>query len=115
MATEDDKNVKGKVVPFEERRRYERQRYVVDLYFDGQDQTGVASLREISLGGLYMNTTANFSEGDLLHLSIFFKEDEQFVAKAQVVYVNPGVGAGVKFVEISDADRALLERKLSKS
>jgi hypothetical protein len=114
MATENDKDIESGIAAFEERRQHERQRFVIDLYFDGQDQTGVASLRDISLGGLYMNTSANFSEGDLLHLSIFFKEDEQFVTKAEVVYVNEGAGVGVKFVEVSDANCALLERKLSK-
>ena len=113
MTTENNQNLEKELAAFEHRRQHKRMRLVIDLYFDGHDATGVASLKEISLGGLYMNTSADIAEGALLHLRIPFSNGEQVVAKAEVVYTNPNVGVGVKFVEISDEDRALLDRKLS--
>ncbi len=40
----------------DERRLHDRSRLIVDVFFNGADATGVASTKDISLGGLYMNT-----------------------------------------------------------
>ena len=50
----------------DERRNYDRARLIVDVFFDGKDVTGVASTKDISPGGLYMNTQAEIPEGTLL-------------------------------------------------
>ena len=47
----------------DERRRYDRSRLIVDVFFDGSDATGVASTKDISVGGFYMNTQAKLPEG----------------------------------------------------
>src|SRR5262245_52793083 len=54
----------------EERRRHDRSRLIVDVFFNGQDATGVASTKDISLGGLYMNTRAEVPEGETLMVRI---------------------------------------------
>jgi hypothetical protein len=96
----------------EERRRYDRSRLIVDLFFNGADATGVASTKDISLGGLYMNTQAHLPEGALLTLRIPFSDDEQVVVNAEVVYSNPGRGVGVRFHGLKEEDRALMQREL---
>jgi PilZ domain len=96
----------------EERRRYDRSRLIVDLFFNGADATGVASTKDISLGGLYMNTQADLPEGALLTLRIPFSDDEQVVVNAEVVYSNPGRGVGVRFHGLKEEDRALMQREL---
>jgi hypothetical protein len=98
-------------LPPDERRIYDRSRLIVDLYFDGADSTGVASTKDISLGGLYMNTKAVLPEGALLTLRIPLGE-QQVVVNAEVVYSNPGHGVGVQFQGLSAEDRALMEREL---
>jgi len=35
----------------EERRLHDRSRLIVDVFFDGKDATGVASTKDISVGG----------------------------------------------------------------
>ena len=97
--------------PFEERRRFERSRLIIDVFYDGHDLTGVASTQDISPGGLYMNTQAEIPEGSLLTLRIPLGE-EQVVVNAEVVYSNPGRGLGVRFHGLSEKDRALMEQKL---
>ncbi|HZI17120.1 MAG TPA: PilZ domain-containing protein [Pyrinomonadaceae bacterium] len=98
--------------PREERRRHERQRLIIDVYFDGSDLTGVASTADISPGGLYMNTQAEIPEGAALALRLPL-EGRDVVCNAEVVYSNPGRGVGVNFLGLSDEDRAHLERALS--
>lgn len=92
----------------DERREYNRSRFIVDVHFDGQDATGVASTKDISLGGFYMNTQAEFREGSLLMVRIPFGPGKEVVARVEVVYSNPGKGVGLKFRDLTAADRALL-------
>jgi hypothetical protein len=96
----------------DERRLHDRSRLIVDVFFDGRDATGVASTKDISLGGLYMNTQAVVPEGSLLTLRIPLGEDEQVVVNAEVVYSNPGRGLGVRFHGLTEKDRSLMESKL---
>lgn len=97
----------------EERRSYDRSRLIVDVFFDGKDTTGVASTKDISPGGLYMNTQTEIPEGALLLVRIPFREDAQVVSNAVVVYSNPGRGVGLRFQGLSDEARAVLEREVS--
>ncbi|MDQ2937237.1 MAG: PilZ domain-containing protein [Acidobacteriota bacterium] len=96
----------------EERRRYDRSRLIVDVFFDGKDATGVASTKDISPGGFYMNTQANLPEGSVLLVRIPLEGGKQLVANAEVVYSNPGRGVGLRFQSLSEENRGLIEREL---
>jgi hypothetical protein len=95
----------------DERRQFDRSRLIVDVYFDGADSTGVASSKDISLGGLYLSTQEHIPEGATLTLRIPLGP-EHVVVKADVVYSNPGHGVGVRFHRLPDETRALMEREL---
>ncbi len=95
----------------DDRRQHDRSRLIVDVFFDGRDATGVASTKDISIGGLYMNTQTVLPEGSVLMLRIPLG-DEQVVVNAEVVYSNPGRGVGVQFQGLTENDRALMEREL---
>lgn len=96
----------------DERRQHDRARLIVDVFYDGQDATGVASTQDISVGGLYMNTQTVVPEGSVLLLRIPFSDGKQVVVNAEVVYSNPGSGIGVSFQGLSADDRAILEAEL---
>ena len=95
----------------EDRRHFDRSRLIVDVHFDGADSTGIASTKDISLGGLYMSTQADIPVGANLALRLPLGS-EHVVVKAEVVYSNPAHGVGVKFKELSEQARALMEREL---
>ena len=97
----------------EERRAHDRSRLILDVFFDGHDVTGVASTKDISPGGLYMNTQANIPEGAFLMVRIPFSNDVTVVCNAEVVYSNPGTGVGLQFHDLTDEARATLERELT--
>ena len=99
---------------FAERRQHDRSRLIVDVFFNGADTTGVASSKDISAGGLYMNTRTELPEGGLLTVRIPFPEGD-VVVNAEVVYSNPGRGVGVRFHGLSEKDRTLMERALAGS
>jgi hypothetical protein len=96
----------------DERRRYDRSRLIVDMFFDGKDATGVASTKDISVGGFYMNTQADLPEGSVLLVRIPFSNGKQIVASAEVVYRNPTRGVGLRFQSLSEENRALIEQEL---
>jgi hypothetical protein len=98
--------------PEDERRRYERSRLIIDVYFNGADLTGVAGTKDISPGGLYMNTQAEIPEGSVLTLRIPLA-GRDIVCNGEVVYSNTGRGVGVNFQGLSAEDRAHLERTLA--
>ena len=94
-----------------ERRQYDRSRLIVDVHFDGADSTGVASTKDISLGGLDLSAQAASPVGAMLALRLQLGSDH-VVVKGDVVYSNPGHGVGVKFQPLSQEARALMEREL---
>lgn len=96
----------------EDRRQHDRARLIVDVYFNGADATGVASTKDISLGGLYMTTKTALPEGAVLTLRIPLSNDQQIVVNAEVMYSNPGRGVGVRFQGLTEKDRTLMEREL---
>src|SRR3982074_600661 len=95
----------------DERRQFDRSRLIVDVHFAGADSTGVAGTKDISLGGLYLNTQAQIPHGATLTLRIPLG-GEYVIVKGDVVYSNPGHGVGVRFHRLSDAAQALMEREL---
>jgi len=97
----------------EERRSHDRSRLIVDVFFDGKDVTGVASTKDISPGGLYMNTQADIPEGALLLVRIPFRQDVEAVCNAVVDYSNPARGVGLRFQDLSDEVRTILDREVS--
>lgn len=99
----------------EERRAYDRSRLIVDVYFDGTDTTGVASSKDISLGGLYLNTQTAIPEGAHLVVRIPFGSGREVVCTGEVIYSNPGKGVGVRFRDISDECRSMLKVELEGS
>lgn len=96
----------------EERRHHDRSRLIVDVFFDGADATGIASTKDISVGGLYMNTQKELPEGGLLTLRLPFPEGD-VVVNAEVVYSNPGRGVGVRFHGLAQHDRETIEQALA--
>jgi hypothetical protein len=99
----------------DERRAHDRSRLIVDVFFDGQDVTGVASTKDISPGGLYMNTQADIPEGAFLMVRIPFSKDAQVICNAEVIYSNPGQGVGLRFHDVPDEVRAMLMREVSRN
>jgi hypothetical protein len=74
----------------------------------------VASTKDISVGGFYMNTQAELPEGAVLLVRIPFSDGRQILANAEVVFTNPARGVGLRFQGWSEENRALTESELNR-
>jgi hypothetical protein len=51
--------------------------------------------------------------GAILLVRIPFPSDAEVVCRAEVVYSEPGRGVGLRFCDVSDEGRAILEREVA--
>jgi PilZ domain len=73
-----------------------------------------ARVSELSLQGCYLDMV-NPSPVRTIVLIKISSAKESFQAKGKVVYVHPGIGAGVIFVEVSPQSQAILQRWLARA
>src|SRR5437660_12468468 len=95
----------------DERRHYDRSRLIVDVSFDGGDATGVASTKDISLGGLYMSAQTEIPTGKTLTLRLDHS-GQQVILKSDAAYNNTGHGVGVRFHRVKADVNTMMEREL---
>jgi hypothetical protein len=108
MSDEDSRQVDNQ----ENRRTHDRSRLIIDVFFDGKDVTGIASTNDISVGGFYMNPSALLPDGAALLVRIPLRDGRELVCNAEVADSNPGHGVGIRFQELSDEARTLIENEL---
>jgi CheY-like chemotaxis protein len=84
-----------------ERRQFERVPFREDILIDGITRcAGV----DISEGGLYVCTVQLFEEHGVIDVTLPLKEDTIRI-KGQIQYCQPGIGIGVKFIDLDDGQR----------
>ena len=98
-----------------ERRQHERTKLIVDIHFNGVDATGIASSRDIGIGGLYLITQADLPAGATLLMRLTFgrEEPKELVIKGVVAYTDEGQGVGVRFHDLTPEAEAVLKAELN--
>jgi uncharacterized protein (TIGR02266 family) len=90
------------------------------IYSKGLDTFFAEKTANISLGGLFVCTPLTASVGDKLHIRVILSDiDSYFEVKSKVVWVCPAgkphpQGLGLEFVELSQAQKTVIEKILSK-
>lgn len=83
-------------------------------YCDGQAE--LSHVRNLNLGGIFIETSVRKELGALVELH-FLVSEGQICARAAVCHAEPGRGLGLKFTAINDRDRlhfgALMRRLYS--
>lgn len=94
-----------------DRRGFDRKKLIVDVRYAGGDGTGIANMRDIGIGGLYMTTTAILETGTQLVMK-FGVGERTMDLNGVVVYSDPGHGVGVRFKDLSGEDEKFLRNEL---
>jgi hypothetical protein len=82
---------------------------------DEQSGASIAArVSELSLQGCYLDMVNPLPMRTTVFISISSGADS-FRAKGRIVYVHPGIGAGVVFVEVPLSSQSVLQRWLAKA
>jgi hypothetical protein len=97
-----------------ERRRYRRVEtgYPVTLFAQGETYRVKAT--NLSTGGMFIGTKLPLTSGTLVHLRMHVSGGS-VQATAQVRFVQPDIGVGLRFLEIGEADLARVTELIEKS
>ncbi|MBI3803207.1 MAG: PilZ domain-containing protein [Nitrospirae bacterium] len=76
---------------------------------------GMRRAMDLSTGGMYIEMVANFVEGNELDLRFKLNsaDKEEIRVRARVLYIHPGMGAGLRFLNLSPPDRSRIEKWIS--
>jgi hypothetical protein len=85
-----------------------------ELHEEQSAASVTARVSELSLQGCYLDMVNPFPVRAIVQIRISSSK-ESFQAKGKVVYVHPGIGAGVIFVEISPQSQTVLQRWLARA
>jgi hypothetical protein len=83
------------------------------VYWKCRGQEDVARVRDMSMGGLFIETSEARSEGVHTRLH-FLVEEGQIRAEAVVRHIQSGKGLGLKFTALSEQDRPKLAALLTR-
>lgn len=89
----------------EERRKHERVPFREDIAVDGTKQ---CTIMDISEDGLYISAIQHFEENSVIDITIPFK-GEKLMVKARVQYYQPGIGVGIKLIDMNDEQRSIIK------
>ena len=84
------------VEPYTHRRRWPRQPVTVECHIEGVSGRASIRLSELSWGGGYVDTSADFTAGSPVRLVMILDGNEATVS-GRVVYTHPGMGFGFAF------------------
>ena len=83
------------------------------MYWQCQGREDVSSVRDMSVGGLFIETAEPKAEGVLTRLH-FLVQEGQIRADAVVRHAKTGVGLGLKFVALNEQDGPKLAALLTR-
>jgi len=78
----------------------------------GSNFSSWGTINDISMGGCYLEIAATIPQETILHMNLEVNGN-RFQVKGTVRATYPMLGAGVKFTEVSQEDRARLEEVIS--
>ncbi|MEW6602188.1 MAG: response regulator [Nitrospirota bacterium] len=88
-----------------ERRMHERFSFREEIMIDG---TKMCTSMDISEGGLYVSTIQPYENNTVIDVTIPIK-GERLTVKAVVRHCQPGVGLGVRFIDLNDQQEAIIK------
>lgn len=97
----------------QDRRRTPRYSFVAsaEVVADNSDARVAANVSELSLHGCYLDMTNPFPLSTPVSIKIS-AATQVFESKGRVIYLHPGIGAGVTFLEVAPLYRAILKNWL---
>ncbi len=88
---------------FSEKRKYPRVRVPLDARWQGQTGHYEARVDEIGLGGCYIQSLGEVTDGERVAFQLQTHEGRWLILHGEVVYQHPAMGFGVRFLPLAPA------------
>jgi hypothetical protein len=102
-----------------ERERRRTPRYIffaaAELLEEKSDVRVASRLSELSLHGCYLDMMNPFPAETPILLKIWTEENTVFQTKSSIIYSQPNIGAGVRFLEVDAKNLAVLQHWLEEA
>jgi Tfp pilus assembly protein PilZ len=92
------------------RRRDPRVSLPLEAQFEGLSVNGIARLSDLGVGGCFVETLARVSVGEEVNLKIHSPTGRWLPLQGEVVYQQPNLGFGLRFINQSELEREMLEQ-----
>ena len=96
-------------------RRERRIQHLAELHlsYEGYDSEIEIRPPDLSLHGMFVNTSTHFHEGAIVHLRFrLTRSNVEVQTRGEVRYCLPGIGIGVEFLEIGVEAAQAIEKEL---
>lgn len=93
----------------QEHRRESRIPVRLEVQWNGWDRSSPDVTSDVSLGGCYIESLNPVFVGEVLNLGLRLPTNETVLFRCEVRYHQPTIGFGIKFLELSNSQRATLE------
>ena len=86
----------------------------ITVSYEGQDEQIVVKPPNLSVRGMFVNTSRPFPEGAVLSLRFALAlTGAEIRTRGEVRYCQPGVGVGVEFIGLASEAEELIDREIS--
>ena len=92
-----------------ERRRNKRQNILLEARWESLSKRHEARIDDVSLSGCFVNTYGPVEVGEPVALSILRRSGEWLSLRGYVATYQHGVGFGMAFTDLSEADQKALQ------
>lgn len=90
-------------------RKHQRIAITINVLLKWSTANRIACIRDISLGGCYIDCLTPIPLGEKVSFEIEITKDEKLEFFGKVVYIFTGLGFGVEFSNLSEKARSYLE------
>ena len=97
----------------EERRSSKRKRLLLEAKWKSMSSTHEARVDDLSLGGCFVDTVGRVEPNEAVDLEIRLPSGDWLSLRGQVASYQPGVGFGMSFTSLSEAEVTALKYLMS--
>jgi PilZ domain-containing protein len=85
----------------------------ITISYEGQDENIIVKPPNVSVRGMFINTSRAFPEGAVLNVRFALAlTNGEIQTRCEVRHCQPGVGVGVEFIDLGADAKRLIEREI---
>lgn len=92
----------GRAMPYDPPRRHDRVETPLEVRWSGLSGRQVARLSDIGLGGCYIESLGQVSDGEEIRIEIQLPTGRWLSLRGMIVYHLQNLGFGLRFIDLSE-------------